>query len=152
MKRDQLLSPEAQETLQDSQLCWVHAQGADGLPFLALGKTPFSESDSTVVVGVQPDPLLRQCVAAQPAVRITLLDKARQRGFELYGSAQLIQKDHHTFQDRVALAREPSPEFLLLRIERIQPLEKLIAPVPSGLSPEQMAALANRTFGPAHQE
>ncbi|HEX5534560.1 MAG TPA: pyridoxamine 5'-phosphate oxidase family protein [Actinomycetales bacterium] len=123
-----MLNEEVLALLQRSVLCWLSTASADGRPNVSPKEIFAPAPPNTVLIADIASPRSVTNIGVNPFVCIAAVDVFEQRGFQLYGQAELIQADGPRFEETVPpLRAKAGPDFTIRRvisvsIDRVSPI------------------------------
>ncbi len=122
------LSNEIKEAIEKSVLCWLATASKEGIPNVSP-KEIFAHYDSNkIIVANIASPGTIQNILSNKNVAISFIDILVQKGFQLKGTARIIEKNHADFQDRekplIAMTQGKFPfnSITEISVEQVKPI------------------------------
>lgn len=147
-----LITQAMADSINASVLCWLATSSADGQPNVSP-KEVFVLWQDRLLVAQIASPQTVKNVKENPKVCVSFVDILVQKGFQLKGTAELINREDDRFEDRhAALFEVAGPDFpfaTLIEI-KIESAKAIVAPryklFPNTTEEEQIAS-AKRRYG-----
>lgn len=125
------LTPRIKEYLNKSVLCWLSTVSSDGQPNVSPKELFTYISDNQVVIANIASPKTIRNIKSNPKVCMSFVEIFVQKGYQLYGQAELINEKDITFEEKAMklkqMAGEAFPIHSLLAI-KIESVAEIIAP------------------------
>ncbi len=144
---------EIQKRLNTSVLCWLATCDAEGHPSVSPKEIFKLIEDDHLLIANIASPQSMKNVVANPKVCVSFIDILVQKGFKLYGKAELIKKGSPEFADLAPQLEEltqglfPFNSLFKIKIEQSKPI---LAPryllYPETTEEQQMAS-AKKLYG-----
>ncbi|HUN21733.1 MAG TPA: pyridoxamine 5'-phosphate oxidase family protein [Anaerolineales bacterium] len=115
-----LLNPEIQSSIKKCVLCWLATASADGQPNVSPKEVFCTEGDSHLLIANIASPNSLRNIRQNPLVCVSLVDIFVQKGWKLYGSAEIIENVHPNFESwHAPLYTIAGPDFPILSVLRV---------------------------------
>ncbi len=141
------------ECIDRSVLCWLATATTTGLPNVSPKEVFVADGDSTLLIANIASPQSAANIHQNPAVSVAMIDILVQKGFQLYGSAQVIAEADADFFElskpllEITKGNFPFASLFKISVSRTKPI---IAPryllYPETTEADQIAD-AKRTYG-----
>ena len=152
-----LLTNEVLHAIDRSVLCWLSTVSDKGIPSVSP-KEIFTVVDDLIVIANVKSPNSARNIAANSNVCVAFLDILVQKGFQVFGEAEVIKKDASDFQRladpliQMTQGKFPFATLFKVSVTKVKPI---IAPryvlYPETTESEQIAS-AIKTYGFENQE
>ena len=92
-----MLTKEIEAAIDDSVLCWLATSSADNMPNVSPKEIFCYFEDDTIIVANIASPQTVKNIRANKNVCISFIDILKQKGFQLKGAAEIIEKSATDF-------------------------------------------------------
>jgi predicted pyridoxine 5'-phosphate oxidase superfamily flavin-nucleotide-binding protein len=92
-----MLNAAVQEDINNAVLCWLATVDDEGQPNVSPKELFHAYDDRSLVVAEIASPTSTRNIGKNPRVCVSFIDVFRQRGFKIYGKAQMLLPDHPQF-------------------------------------------------------
>ncbi|MGJ8714241.1 MAG: pyridoxamine 5'-phosphate oxidase family protein [Maribacter stanieri] len=92
-----MLTKEIEAAIDDSVLCWLATSSANNMPNLSPKEIFCYFEDDTIIVANIASPQTVKNIRANKNVCISFIDILKQKGFQLKGAAEIIEKSATDF-------------------------------------------------------
>ncbi|WP_282075435.1 pyridoxamine 5'-phosphate oxidase family protein [Maribacter aquivivus] len=92
-----MLTIEIEAAIDDSVLCWLATSSADNMPNVSPKEIFCYFEDDTIIVANIASPQTVKNIRANKNVCISFIDILKQKGFQLKGAAEIIEKSATDF-------------------------------------------------------
>ena len=92
-----MLTKEIEAAIDDSVLCWLATSAADNMPNVSPKEIFCYFEDDTIIVANIASPQTVKNIRANKNVCISFIDILKQKGFQLKGAAEIIEKSATDF-------------------------------------------------------
>jgi len=86
------LTPEIQNAIEESVLCWLATVSSDGTPNVSPKEMFTSFGDQIIVANIASPQTIRN-IRHQPRVCLSFIDILVQKGYQLKGDAEIVSKN-----------------------------------------------------------
>lgn len=141
------LSEELKQCLDKSVLSWLATASKDGMPNVSPKEIFAPYQEDNIIVANIASPQTVKNIKENPQVCISCLDILVQKGFQIKGKAEIIQKTHPNFPEMESILTQmtegkfPFASIIKITVERVKPI---IAPryllYPETTEEEQIAS------------
>lgn len=126
------LSQEAIDLFTKSVLCWLATTDAEGRPSVSPKEIFVAGSPGELLIAHIASPRSVRNIEANPEVCVAAVDIFEQRGFQVYGRADIIRRDHPEFAVVAApLLAIAEPAFPVRAVIRVSVREERSFSAPS---------------------
>lgn len=148
-----LLTPDIQDCIARSVLCWLATVDADGRPNVSPKEIYAAFDDSHLVIAHIASPTSVRNIGANPVVCVSFVDVFVQKGWKLHGEAEVVPADDPRFavlaRPLAAMTGGKFPIHAVIDV-RVTAAAPIVAPsyrlVPGTTEASQVAA-AMATYG-----
>ena len=147
------LNKELKTSIDKSVLCWLATVSSDQTPNVSPKECFTYYGTSHIIIANIASPQTVRNIQQNNRVCISFIDVLIQKGFQIKGRAEIIQKEHSEFENMHEILSEmtkgkfPIPSITRISIEKVKPI---IAPsyilYPETTEEEQIED-AKRTYG-----
>ncbi|MEQ9617167.1 MAG: pyridoxamine 5'-phosphate oxidase family protein [Phycisphaerales bacterium] len=120
---DVIISSDVREAIDRSVLCWLATATRAGEPSVSP-KQVFTHRDGTILISNIASPNSAKNIKANPSVCVVVLDIFRQKGYQLYGRADVVTSADASFEALAAplrdIAGDAFPFRSIFRVEVIR--------------------------------
>lgn len=122
------LTPEIKKCIDKSVLCWLATVSSDGMPNVSPKEIFSYYNNSTIIVANIASPQTVKNIQHNANVCISFIDILIQKGFQIKGTAQIIDKTDAEFIDKENILLEmtgghfPFSTITTITIEKIKPI------------------------------
>lgn len=114
------LSPDARDLFASSVLCWLATADAEGRPSVSPKEIFIVASPSEILIAHIASPRSVRNIEANPEVCVAAVDIFEQRGYQVYGRADVLRRDHPEFAIVAApLVEVAEPAFPVRAVIRV---------------------------------
>jgi len=101
-----LLTSQIKASLEKSVLCWLATSSLENEPNVSPKEAFTSFGDDSIIIANIASPQTVKNIRANPKVCLSILDILVQKGFQLKGTAKVIEKDDEEFEEIEAILLE----------------------------------------------
>ena len=123
--------PDVREAIDRAVLCWLSTSTPDGHPSVSPKEIFLAGAGRNVLLANIASPGSARNIKANPRACVAILDIFRQKGWQLYGRAEVISSGQPAFDELapglLELAGDAFPFRALFRIE-VDEIKEILAP------------------------
>jgi len=148
-----IFSPELKKSIDKAVLCWLASADTDLIPNVSPKEIFCHFEDKYLLIANIASPKSVKNIKSNPNICVSVLDILVQKGFQLKGTAEIIDKSHSDFE----LLKTPLHEmtgdkfpFHSLTKIKVESAKQILAPsyilYPETTSEEQQIAKAKKSY------
>ncbi|MCV2402423.1 pyridoxamine 5'-phosphate oxidase family protein [Marinomonas sp. C2222] len=124
-----MFSDDVKASIQESILCWLATSGEDNFPSVSPKEIFTFNGDNEILIANIASPNSVNNILENPKVCVSFIHVFKQKGFQIYGSADYITKDDSDFSELYTLKIQPMTDgvypvagIIRIRAEKIKPI------------------------------
>jgi len=123
-----MITAEIQKYVNKSVLCWLATASKDGFPNVSPKEIFTYYKDDTIIIANIASPQSIKNIKENNKVCVSFIDVLVQKGYQLKGSASLIDSNHKLFEDLsqplIAMTggKFPFKTIIQIHIEKVKPI------------------------------